>query len=93
VIALCYYYWFSWRFFFKYWVDSCPHMCASLVQFLVFMGLMAEGSLHHCVLFIWEMVDSITKGHEMGSPFLTRPCHHFSAVVVLRATRVTPCTR
>jgi hypothetical protein len=55
-----------------------------------FMGLMAEGTLHHCVLFIWEMVDFLTKSHEMGSRVLTRPCHHLSVVVVLRATRVTP---
>jgi hypothetical protein len=63
-------------------------VCASLVQSLVFMGLMANDTLHHCVLFICEMVDFITKGHKMGSLVLTWPCHHFNAVVVLRATRV-----
>ena len=75
------------------YLAGCPHACASLVQSLVFMGLMAEGTLHHCVLFIWEMVDFITKGHEMGSHVLTRPCHHLSVVEVLRATRVIPYAR
>jgi hypothetical protein len=74
-----------------WWI--APHTCASLVQSLVFMGLMTEGTLHHYNFFIWEMVDFITKGHEMGSPVLTQPCHHISFVVVLRSIRVTPCAR
>jgi hypothetical protein len=64
-------------------------MCASLVWPLVFMGLMDEGTLHHCVLFIWEMVDFITKGNKMGSLVLTQPCHQFNVVVVLTTARVT----
>jgi hypothetical protein len=36
------------------------------------MGLMVEGTLHHYVLFIWEMVYFITKSHKMGSHVLKR---------------------
>jgi hypothetical protein len=46
------------------------------------MGLMFGGTLRHCVLFTWELIDFTTKGREMGFPVLTRPCLHLSVVVV-----------
>jgi len=74
--------WFTWRVFLGFgWlvVLTCSH---HYVRSLAFIGLMFGGTLCHCALFTWELVDFTTKGHEMGFPVLTRPCLHLSSMVV-----------
>jgi hypothetical protein len=80
--ALCDLCWFSWRVFVGFsWLVVLTRS-HHYVQSLAFMGLMVGGTLCHCVLFTWALVDFTTKGHEMGFPVLTRPCLHLSVVVV-----------
>jgi len=43
---------------------------------------MFGGTLCHCSLFTWALVDFTTKGHKMGLFVLTRPCLHLSSMVV-----------